>query len=70
MNEEDIEPVLSSISRSEQLDTIVVQFVVEPRVSDVAHPIQRQLGVSLLEQHGFDLQSVLASFFVVECCTG
>lgn len=69
MNEENIEPVLSSVSRSEQLDTIVVQFVVEPRISDVAHPVQRQLGVSLLEEDGLDLETVLASFIVVESCT-
>lgn len=69
MDEEDVEPVLGAIGRREQLDTVVVELVVESLISNVAHPVECEFRVSLLEQDRLDLETVLARFVVVQCCT-
>ena len=65
VHENDVEPVVRVLGRTVQVDPPVRQLEHEPVVPNVTHPIQRQLGLALLEQDWFHLQAVFERFFVV-----
>jgi hypothetical protein len=54
MNSHEIEPIIRLHIWPKELDLAIPKGPKEPLVSHIAHPIQRQLGVSLLQQHRFD----------------
>lgn len=70
VHEDDVEPVVRVLGGTVQVDPPIGQLEHEPVVANIAHPVQRQLRLSLLQQDWFHLQAVFERFFVVRGLAG
>lgn len=64
VHEQDVEPVVGVLGGRKHFDSAVLRLAMEALVANVTHAVQRELGGSLLQKDGLDLEARPASFFV------